>query len=167
VHRATERDLGALERLAAEAMAPKGVLWSARRERINPSALLAARAPLVVVSDGAGPVAFAGAVSDGVPLGASKCAEAIVYVSAGHRRLGAGRAAMAELLAVGRATGLWKMVAFVLSEDVAARTMLDRVDFREVGVLVKHVQIEGGWRDVSIYERLVLAARRSAPSINK
>jgi hypothetical protein len=31
---------------------------------------------------------------------------------------------------------------------------------------VKHVQIEGGWRDVAIYERLVLAARKSFPSFS-
>jgi L-amino acid N-acyltransferase YncA len=61
--------------------------------------------------------------------------------------------------------GLWKMVAYALSDDPAPRALLERIDFREVGQLVKHAQVDGGWRDVVLYERLVMAARKSMPSI--
>jgi L-amino acid N-acyltransferase YncA len=163
-HRATERDVPSLERLCAEA-AKAVTLWGPRRERLSPAAWLSARVPLVVVEDGPNAVAFAAALSDNVPLGSAKCAEAIAYVSPSHRRRGAARAAMSELLSVARTMGLWKLVAYSLADDVAARPLLDRVDFRTVGTLVKHVQIEGSWRDVTLHERLVLSARKSMPSI--
>ena len=72
---------------------------------------------------------------------------------------------MSELISVARTMGLWKLVVYSLADDGAARALLDRVDFRTVGTLVKHVQIEGGWRDVTLHERLVLSARKSMPSI--
>jgi L-amino acid N-acyltransferase YncA len=117
------------------------------------------------VADGANAVGFAVALGDGAPLGAPRCAEAFVYVTASQRRHGAGRAAMAELIAASRAMGLWKLVAYTLADDLAGIGLLGRVDFRVVGTLVKHMQVEGGWRDVAMHERLVLAARKSQPSI--
>ncbi len=162
--RATDRDLQSIERLCAEAC--KTVpLWSLRRERFNPATWLSARAPFVLVADGANVIGFAAALSDSVPLAAPKCAEAIVYVSGAQRRRGGARAAVAELLSVARTMGLWKLVAYCPADDVAAKMLLERMDFRAVGTLVKHVQIEGGWRDVILEERLVLSARKSLPSI--
>jgi L-amino acid N-acyltransferase YncA len=162
--RATDRDLASLERLCAEAS--KAVpLWSLRRDRLNAGAWLSSRAPVVLVAEGANAVGFAAAVSDNIPLGASKCAEAVVYLSASQRRRGGGRAAVSELLSVARTMGLWKLIAYSLADDAAAKALLERVDFRAVGALVKHVQVEGGWRDVVLHERLVLSARKSLPSI--
>jgi L-amino acid N-acyltransferase YncA len=165
-HRATERDVEALSRLCAEATARGGALWGARGLRLDPAAWLSARVPLVAVGDASGLVGFAAAPSDGAPLGATKCAEALVYVTATRRKQGAARAAVLELVSAARVMGLWKLVSYALPEDVAARTLFERLDFREVGVLVKHVQIDRAWRDVALYERLVLAARRSMPSFH-
>jgi L-amino acid N-acyltransferase YncA len=162
--RATDRDVPSLERLCAEA-AKTVTLWSHRRERLNPGAWISARVPLVVVADGAEAIGFAAALTDNVPLGSAKCAEAIGYVVPSHRRRGAARGAMSELLSVARTMGLWKLVVYALADDGAARTLLDRMDFRAVGTLVKHVQVEGSWRDVALHERLVLSARKSMPSI--
>lgn len=163
--RANERDLASLEQLCTEAS--KTVpLWSLRRDRFNASAWLSSRAPLVVVADGTTAIGFAAALSENVPLPASKCAEALVYVSAKHRRRGAARAVVSELLLTARTMGLWKLMAYSLPEDPAAKTLLERVDFRVVGGLVKHVQVEGGWRDVVVHERLVMAARKSMPSFS-
>jgi L-amino acid N-acyltransferase YncA len=166
VHRANDRDLAVLERLWGEATAPHAGVWAHRRDKWNPGAWVAARAPVVLASDPSGPVAFAAALADQAPLGAPRCAEAIVYVTPAHRRRGAGRAIVTELVAVARAANLWKIIAYALPDDAAGRTLLERADFREVGVLVKHLQLEGGWRDVALYERLVLAARKSMPSIS-
>jgi L-amino acid N-acyltransferase YncA len=163
--RARDRDVASLDRLCGEAS--KSVpLWSHRRERFNPGAWLASRAPLAVVADGSNAIGFAVALADNVPLGSTKCAEAIVYVSQSQRRRGGARAAMSELLSVARTMGLWKLVAYSLADDAAARALLDRLDFRAVGTLVKHQQIEGTWRDVVLHERLVMAARKSLPSIS-
>lgn len=163
--RASERDAASLDRLSSEAS--KSVsLWSQRRERFNPGAWLASRAPLVLVVEGGSAIGFGVALSDSLPLGSTKCAEALVYVTPANRRRGGGRAALSELLMVARTMGVWKLVAYSLAEDPAPRPLLDRADFRAVGTLVKHQHIEGAWRDVVLHERLVMAARKSLPSIS-
>jgi L-amino acid N-acyltransferase YncA len=87
----------------------------------------------------------------------------MVYVVAGHRRHGAARAAVSELFTVARAMGLWKLTCCALPDDPAGRALIARFEFREVGLLAKHVQIDGIWRDVTLHERLMLSARRSIP----
>ena len=72
---------------------------------------------------------------------------------------------MCELMTVARTMGLWKLLAYATPDDAAARALLARLEFREVGVFVKHLQLEGGWRDVALYERLIMAALRSMPSL--
>lgn len=171
VHRATDRDLAVLDRLCGEATASATAsstgLAGHRRERWSPAAWLAARLPLVLVEEPAGPLGFAVALPENVPLGAPRCVEAVVYVTPAQRRRGAGRALVGELVALARTGGLWKMIAYALPEDAASRALLGRLDFREVGVLAKHFQLGGSWRDVALHERLVLAARRSSPSFSE
>jgi L-amino acid N-acyltransferase YncA len=163
--RATARDVDALRRLHAEASAARSALWSIRRERLDPGAWVATHTPTVVVAEGTSDVGFAVAITDGIPLAAPRCAEAFAYVAPSHRRRGGARAALAELLTVSRVMGLWKLLGSALAEDAAARALLARLDFREVGALFKHVQLEGSWHDVVLAERLVLAGRKSLPSI--
>ena len=164
--RATERDVEAIAGLCSAATGNRDTLWSLRKQAFNPAAWVAARAPVVVVTEGPSVVGFAATLTEGVPLGAAKCAEVVSYVSATHRRRGGARAALSELTTVARLLGLWKFIGYALSEDVAARKLLDRANFREVGVLVKHVQLSSGWHDVTLYERLVLASRKSLPSVH-
>lgn len=161
--RASERDGAPLEQLCADATR-NTPLWRARRD-LQPGAWFAARAPVVLVSEGATAIGFAAAAADRGALGSAKHSEVLAYVSPSHRRRGAARAALSELISTARTMGLWKMVAYALSDDAPARALLERIDFREVGVLVKHAQIDGGWRDVVLCERLVMAARKSMPSI--
>jgi L-amino acid N-acyltransferase YncA len=164
VRRACERDLLALDALCADG-SKQVSLWSGRR--FDVATWLSVRAPVVAVNEGTDLVAFAAAVADNAPIGAAKCSEVIAYVKPTHRRRGAARAAITELITLARMSRLWKLMAYVGADDPAGRVMLDRVDFREVGVLVKHVQVHGVWRDVVMYERLVLASRKSAPSIGE
>ncbi len=163
VHRATARDLEGLRKLCADASREPGPFTMGRREPFDPSDWTTGRVAAAVASTARGPVAFAAGLLQDIPWGAPRCAELAVYVPPSFRRRGAGRMLVAELLAVARTMGLWKFTACALPEDPAARALLSRFDFREVGVLVKHVQIEGGWRDVGLYERLIMAARRSMP----
>jgi L-amino acid N-acyltransferase YncA len=165
VQRASERDLVVLDRLVGEASKRLNGSWPLRGGPQNAAAWLASRAPVVTVGDDTGPIGFAVAVPEDVPLSGPKSAQAVVYVTPAHRRKGAGRAVMGELISVARVLGLWKLVAYALPEDLAATSLLDRIDFRLVGVLVKHVQIEGTWRDVALHERLAMASRKSLPSI--
>ena len=163
--RATERDVEAIAPLCAAATSNRDALWGPRKQAFNPQAWMAARAPVVVVTEGAAVVGFAAALGDGVPPGTAKCAEVVCYVAPAQRQKGGAKAAVSELTSVARLQGLWKFVAYALPEDVAARKLLARADFREVGVLAKHVQLASGWHDVAIHERLVLASRKSLPSI--
>ena len=163
--RATAQDVDALRRLHAEATAPRASLWSGRRDGLDPAAWVSAHTPAVVVGDGTIDVGFAVAVTDGIPLCAPRCAEAFVYTARTHRRHGGARAALTELLTVCRTMGLWKLLAYALTEDPASRALLARLDFRDAGTLIKHVQLDNSWHDVVLAERLVLAARKSLPSI--
>jgi L-amino acid N-acyltransferase YncA len=166
VHRATPQDVDVLRRLCSEATGNRASLAGTRREKLEPGEWVAARAPVVVVSDGQTPIGFAAAIAQSIPVGAARCSEVLVYVAPSHRRRGASRAAMSELISVARTMGLWKVIAYALPTDAALRGLFTRFDFREVGVLVKHVQVEGGWNDVVVFERLVMAARKSMPSFS-
>jgi phosphinothricin acetyltransferase len=84
-------------------------------------------------------------------------AEFSVYVDRAQRGRGAGRTAMAALLAAAEAAGFWKLVSRVFVENTASRALLQAVGFREVGIYEKHGQLDGVWRDVVIVERLIPA----------
>jgi L-amino acid N-acyltransferase YncA len=167
VHRAASQDVDVLRRLCSEATGNRASLASTRREKLEPGDWVAARAPVVIVSDGQTPIGFAAAITQNIPVGAARCAEVFVYVVPSQRRRGASRAAMSELIAIARTMGLWKVIAYALPSDAATRGLLTRIDFREVGILVKHVQVEGAWTDVVVLERLVMAARKSQPSFSE
>jgi L-amino acid N-acyltransferase YncA len=164
-HRSTPHDVDALRDVCAQLSHERGSLLAARREALDPARWIAQRVPLTVVSEGAQVIGFAGAVPEGQAYSSPRCAELVVGVVAKHRRRGAGRVAVVELLTTARTMGLWKLVVFALPEDVAARALVARADFREVGTLEKHVQLEGVWRSVSVHERILMAARPSNPSI--
>lgn len=84
-------------------------------------------------------------------------AEFSVYVERGWRGRGAGRLAMAALIAAAEEAGFWKLVSRVFVENTASRALLRAVGFREVGVYEKHGRLDGAWRDVVIVERLIPA----------
>jgi L-amino acid N-acyltransferase YncA len=159
------KDLDALKELCARLSRERGSLMMLRRETLDPSAWIERRIPLAAVAEGSQIVGFAAALPDGQPYGAPRCAELLVGVLSDHRRKGAGRAAVHDLLRNARTMGLWKLVAFAGPEDAGAQALLARTDFRAVGTLEKHVQREGIWRNVELYERLLMSARRSNPAI--
>jgi L-amino acid N-acyltransferase YncA len=115
------------------------------------------RHPIVVVEDGGPVIAFA-ATSAYRPH--RDCyagvAEFSVYAAAQARGRGAGRFAMQALIAAAGQAGFWKLVSRVFPENVASRSLLRSVGFREVGVYEKHGMREGVLRDVVIVERLLV-----------
>jgi phosphinothricin acetyltransferase len=161
--RATARDLDELRRLSLDAR--RNALTTAHRDPVDPGEWITLQAPVVVVGEGAATVGFAAALSRNIPCAAPRCAEVAVYTDPAHRRRGAARGAMSELMAVARTMGLWKLLAYTTPEDAAGRALLARFEFRELGVFVKHLQLEGRWHDVAVHERLLMAARRSFPSL--
>jgi L-amino acid N-acyltransferase YncA len=84
-------------------------------------------------------------------------AEVSVYVARKHRRRGAGRVGLEELIKQAKAKGFWKLVSRVFPENDASRALIRSLGFREVGIYEKHGQLDGVWRDVVIVERHLLA----------
>jgi phosphinothricin acetyltransferase len=127
---------------------------------------LAARIPVAVVTDGPRVVAFAVAEPHRIRGGGgARVGELGVFVSKAFRRRGAGRLAVAEIIGASRVMGGWKLVAHALADNAPARALLTALDFRHVGMLEKHAHIESLWRDVAVYERLLMTARKSSGEI--
>jgi len=83
-------------------------------------------------------------------------AEFSVYVSRDFRRRGGGRAAMNSLIEAAREAGFRKLLSRVFPENTASLGLLASLGFREVGVLRRHGQLDGAWRDVVLVELLLL-----------
>jgi L-amino acid N-acyltransferase YncA len=78
-----------------------------------------------------------------------------VYVSGAHRGRRLGDALMRDFLPACAKAGLWKLVSRIFPENRASLALCARHGFREVGTYQKHAQLDGGWRDVVIVERLL------------
>ncbi len=113
--------------------------------------------PIIVVEDEGQAIAFAATFTYRPRACYAGIAEFSVYVAREARGRGAGRLAMQALIAAAEAAGFWKLVSRVFVENLASRALLGSLGFREVGVYEKHGQLDGGWRDVVIVERLIPA----------
>lgn len=113
--------------------------------------------PIVVVEDDQAIVAFASTSTYRPRACYAGIAEFSVYVARSQRGRGAGRLAMEALIAAAEQSGLWKLLSRVFVENVASRSLLRSLSFREVGIYEKHGQLDGIWRDVVIVERLIEA----------
>ena len=85
-------------------------------------------------------------------------AEFSVYTDRDARGGGAGRSALAGLIAACERSGCWKLVSRVFPENAASRALCARLGFREVGVYERHAQLDGIWRDCVIVKRLLVHA---------
>jgi L-amino acid N-acyltransferase YncA len=113
--------------------------------------------PIVVVEDDQAIVAFASTSTYRPRACYAGIAEFSVYVARSQRGQGAGRLAMEALIAAAEQSGLWKLLSRVFVENVASRSLLRSLGFREVGIYEKHGRLDGIWRDVVIVERLIEA----------
>jgi L-amino acid N-acyltransferase YncA len=86
-------------------------------------------------------------------------AEFSVYTERAARGTGAGRAALAALIAACEERGFWKLVSRVFPENAASRALCAHLGFREVGLYHRHAQLDGIWRDVVIVELLLGPAK--------
>jgi L-amino acid N-acyltransferase YncA len=112
--------------------------------------------PIVVAEDTDGTVvAFASSSAYRDRPCYAGIAEFSVYVRRDWRGRGAGQVALAALIEVAGAAGLWKLVSRVFPENAASRALLRRMGFREVGFYQRHGQLDGIWRDCVIVERLL------------
>jgi L-amino acid N-acyltransferase YncA len=82
-------------------------------------------------------------------------AEGSVYVRASQRGRGVGGALATTLTEEAERAGLHKIVGKLFADNEASRRLVTRHGFREVGVHLRHGQIDGDWRDVVLVEKLV------------
>lgn len=89
-----------------------------------------------------------------------------VYVAATARGQGVGRALLEALIPASESSGLWTLLAGVLSDNAASVALHQAVGFRRVGVQHRLGQdASGRWRDVLLFERRspVVGGRRAGP----
>ncbi len=82
-------------------------------------------------------------------------AEFSVYVAEKFRGRGYGRLALDELIRRCQARGFTKLLSRILEENVASRSLCTSLGFREVGMYVRHAQLDGVWRNLVIVEKLL------------
>ncbi len=162
---ATEADAASIAAIYNEGIADRVATFETEpRSAAEIAGWLGGRYPVVVVEAAGRVVAWAACSSYRSRACYAGVAEFSVYVARAHRGRGAGRAAMAALLAAAAEAGFWKLVSRVFVENAASRDMLRRVGFREVGIYRRHARLDGAWRDVVIVEALLgdAAAERDA-----
>jgi L-amino acid N-acyltransferase YncA len=159
---ATAADAGAIARIYDEGIEDRVATFETRpRTPAEVAAWLDGVHPIVVVERDGEVVAFASTSAYSGRECYAGVAEFAVYVARSHRGQGAGREAMQTLVAAAEAAGFWKLLSRVFVENVASRSLLASVGFREVGIYERHARLDGAWRDVVIIERLLGEAARS------
>jgi L-amino acid N-acyltransferase YncA len=124
---------------------------------------ISGRYPVVVVEVGKEVIGWASASAYRPGRDAyAGVAEFSVYVSRESRGRGAGRSAMAALIAACEEKGFWKLVSRIFEENTPSRALCRAVGFREVGTYRRHGRLDGQWRDCVIVERLLGEALESA-----
>ena len=79
-------------------------------------------------------------------------AENSVYVAAGARGRGVGRALMEAVLASAAAGGIWTIQAGMFPENAASLALHEGLGFRFVGRFERIAQLDGVWRDTILLE---------------
>jgi L-amino acid N-acyltransferase YncA len=115
--------------------------------------------PIVVVEDGSEVIAFASTSTYRPRECYAGIAECSAYVASGARGRGAGRTALLSLFDEARNAGFHKLVSRVFPENHASLRMLDKLEWRRVGIYERHGQLDGVWKDVVIVEKLLFEPR--------
>ncbi|HEY9284015.1 MAG TPA: GNAT family N-acetyltransferase [Pyrinomonadaceae bacterium] len=80
-------------------------------------------------------------------------AEVSVYVGAGGRGRGVGRALLEALIDESERGGIWTLQAGIFPENAASARLHLRCGFREVGRRERIGRLHGVWRDTLLFER--------------
>jgi L-amino acid N-acyltransferase YncA len=97
------------------------------------------------------------------PYSSRRCyrgvAEESVYVGAGARGRGVGRALLGALIARAEDDGIWTLLAGVFPENEASLALHASLGFRVLGVHERLGELDGVWRDVMLLERRSTTSR--------
>ena len=80
-------------------------------------------------------------------------AEVSIYVRAGHRGLGLGKALLNELVVASEAHGIWTLQAVIFAENQASLRLHQACGFRQVGRRERIAKRDGNWLDTLLLER--------------
>jgi L-amino acid N-acyltransferase YncA len=83
----------------------------------------------------------------------SGVAENSVYVAAGTRGHGVGRALLDTLVAGAEEAGIWTIQTSIFPENTASLVLHERCGFRIVGRRERIARLDGVWRDTLLLER--------------
>lgn len=81
--------------------------------------------------------------------------EISVYVDPNHRGQGIGRQLINYCHATAGEQGFWKLIAKIFPENKSSLELFRNTGYRDVGIHVKHGQLDGQWRDVCLLEALL------------
>jgi L-amino acid N-acyltransferase YncA len=150
---ATRTDTPAIARIFNEGIEGRTATFETRlRTAADIEAWFDGRHPVIVVERDGQVAAFASTSSYRNRECYAGVAEFSVYVAGPARRTGAGALALKTLIDAAAEAGYWKLVSRVFVENAPSRRLLARLGFREVGVYLRHAQLDGQWRDVVIVE---------------
>jgi L-amino acid N-acyltransferase YncA len=146
------RDWSAVEAIFAEGIATRAATFETEPPDYDSfDASHHAEHRLVAVEDDrvVGWVALAPASSRACYAGV---AESSVYIAAGARGRGIGRALMEALVASASAGGIWTIHAGMFPENAASVVLHESLGFRLVGRFERIAQLDGVWRDTVLLE---------------
>jgi phosphinothricin acetyltransferase len=81
--------------------------------------------------------------------------EATMYVERSARRHGIGSRLLEALSREASSRGFHKLVGKIFASNAPSIELIKRCGYREVGVHLRHGQLDGGWKDVLVVERLL------------
>jgi L-amino acid N-acyltransferase YncA len=81
--------------------------------------------------------------------------EGSVYVLAQERGRGLGSALVAALIEEAERAGFHKVVGRLFADNEPSRRLVAKHGFREVGLHLRHGQLDGDWHDVLVVELLL------------
>ena len=153
---ATPEDAPAIAAVYNEGIAGRTATFEIRaRTAEDVRAWFDGKHPIIVVERDGSVAAFASTTGYRARECYAGIAEASVYVARAWRGRGAGRMALAALIASAEQAGYWKLVSRIFPENHASLGLIRSQGFREVGTYEKHGKLDGVWRDVIIVERLI------------
>lgn len=111
--------------------------------------------PVVVVEANGRMVAFALSSAYRERECYRRIADFSVYVGRDDRGHGYGFLAMGGLIDAARSSGFTKLVSRVFPDNLASLALLRQLGFREVGMYMRHGQLDGIWKNAVIVEKIL------------
>lgn len=89
-------------------------------------------------------------------------AELSIFVAAGWRGQGVGKALLSALVSASEEAEIWTLQAGIIAENAASIALHRTCGFREVGIRERIGRLAGVWRDVVLMERRSLRVHGEA-----